>query len=114
MQSCGPEFCPDTLLPSGSKADHVTQAGPISIVYFLGPSDWFRDEHMTQINGIGLNSWNLFGIFEGKKSLSTGVVKLTGNKPGATRGHLTTTSLLENEANTEGSRSEKQNESKCL
>lgn len=32
----------------GSKAEHLTRAGPISIVYPLGPCDWFRDGYTTQ------------------------------------------------------------------
>lgn len=63
MWSCGPEFFPDH-----SKAEHVTQAGPVSRVYSLGPSYGFRDD-MTQGNGMRLNPWNMFGIIENIKAL---------------------------------------------
>lgn len=68
MWSCGPEFFPDHSHLS-SKPEHVTQAGPISRVYSLGPSDGFRDEYMTQGNGMRLNPWNLFGIIADIKAL---------------------------------------------
>lgn len=68
MWSCGSEFFPDYSHLS-SKAEHVTQAGPISRVYSLGPSHGFRDGYMIQGNGMRLNPWNLFGIIEDIKAL---------------------------------------------
>lgn len=52
-----------------------------------------------------LNLWTLFGIIGRENFLSTGVIKLAGNKPGPTGGCLITTILTESEANKKESRS---------
>ena len=54
-----------------------------------------------------LSPQNLFGIIGGEKFSFHWSHYLAGNKPGATGGHLITTSLTENEANRKKSRSKR-------